>query len=262
MTYRNGPNSYDCSSAVFYGLRAAGKPIPHVGNTETLFSMEGGILKRINRSQIQAGDIFVSGRKGSSGNAAGHAGFALNATQAIHCSSRFNGIGVSSNSDATVAAYSGAPVVWYRVVGASTPTTPTPTPAPETPKIYINTVNNDKEYYINKDLQAIVGIRIKTVSFSDVASPADLLLKAKDWIEDQPLDLQALTINYAQLDKLSRGRYKKLKEYDVVNVIIDPLNINIRMRIDKKSFRLDDDGTGELLMGRRAESMTDLLIDR
>ena len=39
MSYRMGPNSYDCSSAVYFALREAGLLPPNIaiGNTETLF---------------------------------------------------------------------------------------------------------------------------------------------------------------------------------------------------------------------------------
>lgn len=262
MARRNGPSSYDCSSAVFYALRHAGFPYTsHIGNTETLFGLEGKLLQPINRANgLQAGDIFVSGRKGGSANAYGHTGFALNATEAIHCSSSFNGIGISSNSNSRVGAYSGAPVYWYRVIGSAAPT-PEPTPTPTDKKIFITAANGGLEYYVNETLHDIIGMRMTTVDFPNITSDKDLLQKGKDWLADQPLDLQTLNVTMAQLNEIN-PYYKKIRLYDVVGIQVDILNIDVRMRVDKKSFSLEDTKTGELDFGRKNNVMTDLLIDR
>lgn len=270
MQARQGPNSYDCSSAVFYALRYAGFPYTsHIGNTETLFGLQGKLLTPINRANgLRAGDVFVSGRKGGSANAYGHTGFALNATEAIHCSSTFNGIGVSSNSDSRVAAYGGAPVYWYRVIGSGdgapepTPTpTPTPTPAPEVKDIYINDVNGGLEYYIDPTLKELVGTRITTVQFTDVASNKDLLVKGKEWLKKQPLDLQSITADITQLHEVN-PYYKTLRMHDVVTVDVEVLDIDLRMRVDKKSFTLEDKHGGSIDFGRKVSSASDLIVPK
>lgn len=87
MYNRLGPNSYDCSSAVFFAAKNAGL-LPSnqfIGSTETLFSLKGKYLDEINQSQIKYGDIFVSGVQGASGGAAGHTGVILSSNQIIHC---------------------------------------------------------------------------------------------------------------------------------------------------------------------------------
>lgn len=269
MTSRQGPNSYDCSSAVFYALRHAGFPhTSHIGNTETLFGLQGKLLTPINRANgLRAGDVFVSGRKGGSANAYGHTGFALNATEAIHCSSSFNGIGVSSNSDSRVAAYGGAPVYWYRVIGSGggapdpTPDPPVTPPPPEVKDIYINSVNGDLEYYIDPTLKELVGTRITSVDFQDVTGDKDLLEKGKEWLQKQPLDLQSITADVAQLHEVN-PYYKTLRMYDVVTVDVDTLNIDVRMRVDSKSFTLEDKYIGTIDFGRKISSVSDLLLPK
>lgn len=87
MYNRMGPNSYDCSSAMFFAAKSAGI-LPKsqvIGSTETLYQLEGKYLQEIPRSQIRYGDIFVSGVKGASMGAAGHTGAVLNKNQIIHC---------------------------------------------------------------------------------------------------------------------------------------------------------------------------------
>lgn len=260
MAARMGPNSYDCSSAVFFALQAGGFRIPFVGNTETLFSMRGGLLTPINRSQIQAGDIFVSGVPGGSNNAYGHTGFALNATQAIHCSSTFNGIGISSNADSSVRAYGGAPVYWFRVSGA----TPAPVDpeAPSEEDILITDVNDGKEYLAHDELVKLFGVRMETVRFDDVMSATDLKQKAKDYLDAQPLDLYSLSadiIQLSELNKPSEKQYKKLREGDIVTVRNDELNINQRMRIETVQFDASGAGRHEIDLGRHGNKLERLI---
>lgn len=98
MTHRLGPNSYDCSSAVFFSMIAGGfLPSGSMGNTETLFGMVGTKLKKISRSEVQRGDIFVSGTPGGSNGSAGHTGIFLSNGSFIHCSYTHNGIAIDTN---------------------------------------------------------------------------------------------------------------------------------------------------------------------
>lgn len=269
MASRQGPNSYDCSSAVFFALRHAGFPhTSHIGNTETLFGLQGKLLTPINRANgLRAGDVFVSGRKGGSANSYGHTGFALNATEAIHCSSSFNGIGVSSNSDSRVAAYGGAPVYWYRVIGSGggapdpTPTPVTPAPDPEVKDIYINDANGGLEYYLDPTLKNLVGTRITTIQFPDVATSKDLLEKGKEWLSKQSLDLQSISADITQLHE-TNPNYKTLRMHDVVNVDVEAIHTNVRMRVDTKSFTLGDKYSGSIEFGRKISSVSDLLLPK
>ncbi|MGX7092346.1 peptidoglycan amidohydrolase family protein [Hutsoniella sourekii] len=118
MTHRNGPYSYDCSSAVYYALMHAGY-LPRgswAGNTESLFAQEGRLLQPISRSQVRAGDIFVSGVKGGSLGSGGHTGVALNSQQIIHCTSNDvdpDGI-VTTFADSNKTGKN-RPIYWYRL---------------------------------------------------------------------------------------------------------------------------------------------------
>ncbi|MFB5068281.1 MAG: phage tail spike protein [Aerococcus sanguinicola] len=87
MTYRNGPRSYDCSSAVHFAAKHAGLiPSNHViGSTENIFTWIGKYVEEIPLSQVKYGDIFLSGRRGASGGAAGHTGAMINKDNIIHC---------------------------------------------------------------------------------------------------------------------------------------------------------------------------------
>ena len=110
MYSRMGPNSYDCSSAVHFAAKHAGLlPSNHyIGSTETLFGMKGKYLDEISRSDIRYGDIFVAGRQGASGGAAGHTGAVLDKNRIIHCTYSKNGIAITP-----INGYTGGPPVRF-----------------------------------------------------------------------------------------------------------------------------------------------------
>lgn len=110
MYSRMGPRSYDCSSAVHFAAKHAGLlPSNHyIGSTETLFGMKGKYLDEISRPDIRYGDIFVAGRQGASGGAAGHTGAVLDKNRIIHCTYSKNGIAI-----APINGYTGGPPVRF-----------------------------------------------------------------------------------------------------------------------------------------------------
>lgn len=114
MTYRTGPKSYDCSSAVSYAMQAGGfYSFSYPGNTETLFALNGSILKKISRTECRRGDIFVAGTPGYSLGSGGHTGIFLDNKRFIHCNYSRNGISIDSND-----AYMGTRLQhhFYRIV--------------------------------------------------------------------------------------------------------------------------------------------------
>ena len=100
MNSRSGPNSYDCSSAVYSALKYAGfkTKINWLGSTVSLWEDVGSsnLMVEIPVSQAKRGDIFLSGAKGAaSAGASGHTGVFLSSNQIIHCNYRDNGISVT-----------------------------------------------------------------------------------------------------------------------------------------------------------------------
>lgn len=71
MDYRNGPNSYDCSSAVYYALMSAGAvSAGWAVNTEYehdwLLKNGYKLICENGRFDAQRGDVFIWGRRGQS----------------------------------------------------------------------------------------------------------------------------------------------------------------------------------------------------
>lgn len=112
--------SFDCSSAVFNALIAGGF-LPKgsfIGNTDTLFRMEGKLLQPISRADAKRGDIFVSGKKNASAGSAGHTGIFLSNSTIIHCTYSKGGIAITQAKN-WMGDYSGLPVYCYRLKGSS-----------------------------------------------------------------------------------------------------------------------------------------------
>ena len=100
MDYRNGPNSYDCSSAIYHALIYAGI-LPQgfrIGNTETEFiDLPKFGFQRIEADvngyiPTQRGDIFIWGKQGYTLGANGHTGIFIDNDNIIHCAYAYKGI--------------------------------------------------------------------------------------------------------------------------------------------------------------------------
>ncbi|WP_312248546.1 peptidoglycan amidohydrolase family protein [Streptococcus parasuis] len=104
MDYRNGPNSYDCSSAVYYALMSAGAiSAGWAVNTEYEHDwlLKNG-FKLIAENSVfaaQRGDIFIWGKRGQSSGAGGHTGIFVDSNNIIHCNYARNGITVDRYLD-------------------------------------------------------------------------------------------------------------------------------------------------------------------
>ena len=99
MDYRNGPNSYDCSSAVYYALMAGGAiSAGWAVNTEYMHDwlIKNGyqLIAENGVFAAQRGDVFIWGRRGQSSGAGGHTGIFVDSNNIIHCNYARNGITV------------------------------------------------------------------------------------------------------------------------------------------------------------------------
>ena len=124
MDYRNGPNSYDCSSAVYYALMAGGAiSAGWAVNTEYehdwLLKNAFNLIAENSAFAAKRGDIFIWGKRGQSAGAGGHTGIFVDSNNIIHCNYARNGITVDGYLD--VARASGSKYAYiYRPHGQST----------------------------------------------------------------------------------------------------------------------------------------------
>ena len=137
MNYRNGPNSYDCSSAIYHALIYAGI-LPQgfrIGNTETEFvDLPKFGFQRIEADAngyipTQRGDIFIWGKQGYTLGANGHTGIYLDNDNIIHCAYAYNGIH-TDNHDKLAEINNTQYLTIFRYTGKPQ-NTPAPAPQPE-----------------------------------------------------------------------------------------------------------------------------------
>lgn len=158
MTDRRGPNSYDCSSSVYYAL-IQGMFLPsntYIGNTDTLF----GNLENNGWAQLQPntqgnfdtqrGDIFIWGNRGDSIGSQGHTGVFIDADNIDHCSYGYNGI-ATSNYDWLHSINGNPPQTFYRYVGGEQ----TPVNVPNDQVVEIGSYIKFTPTYTVDDMQTI-----------------------------------------------------------------------------------------------------------
>lgn len=110
MDYRNGPNSYDCSSAVYYALMAGGAiSAGWAVNTEYMHDWlirNGYVLVAENKPfKAQRHDVFIWGKRGYSSGEGGHTGIFVDNVNIIHCNFKRNGITIDDYNNVSRGMY-------------------------------------------------------------------------------------------------------------------------------------------------------------
>ena len=119
MDYRNGPDSYDCSSSIYYALLSAGAvSAGWAVNTEYehdwLIKNGYELIAENTPWDAQRGDIFIWGRKGYSSGAGGHTGMFIDSDNIIHCNWPYDSISVNDHDERWL--YAGRPYYYvYRL---------------------------------------------------------------------------------------------------------------------------------------------------
>ena len=123
MDFRDGPDSYDCSSSMYYALRSAGaSSAGWAVNTEYMHAwlVENGyeLISENAPWDAKRGDIFIWGRKGASAGAGGHTGMFIDSDNIIHCNYAYDGISVNDHDERWY--YAGQPYYYvYRLTNAN-----------------------------------------------------------------------------------------------------------------------------------------------
>ncbi|HEM4165687.1 TPA: glucosaminidase domain-containing protein [Streptococcus suis] len=110
MDYRNGPNSYDCSSAVYYALMAGGAiSAGWAVDTEYMHDWlirNGYVLVAENKPfNAQRHDVFIWGKHGYSSGEGGHTGIFVDNVNIIHCNFKRNGITIDDYNNVSRGMY-------------------------------------------------------------------------------------------------------------------------------------------------------------
>ena len=130
MEYRDGDDSYDCSSSMYYSLRSAGaSSAGWAVNTEYMHDwlIKNGyeLVAENTECTAQRGDVFIWGKRGASAGAFGHTGMFIDSDNIIHCNYAYNGISINNHDERWY--YAGQPYFYiYRLTN--------PNAQPEEPK--------------------------------------------------------------------------------------------------------------------------------
>ena len=127
MDFRDGPNSYDCSSSIYYALMSAGaSSAGWAVNTEYMHDwlLKNGyeLIAENQDWNAQRADIAIWGRRGQSAGAGGHVVMFLDPDNIIHCNWAKRGISVD-NYNATAAASGWMYCYVYRLKGGNSNST-------------------------------------------------------------------------------------------------------------------------------------------
>lgn len=123
MDFRDGPDSYDCSSSMYYALRSAGaSSAGWAVNTEYQHAwlIENGyeLISENAPWDAKRGDIFIWGRKGASAGAGGHTGMFIDSDNIIHCNYAYDGISINDHDERWY--YAGQPYFYvYRLTNTN-----------------------------------------------------------------------------------------------------------------------------------------------
>ena len=119
MEERDGDDSYDCSSSMYYSLRSAGaSSAGWAVNTEYehdwLVKNGYELIAENTECTAQRGDIFIWGKRGASAGAFGHTGMFIDSDNIIHCNYAYNGISINNHDERWY--YAGQPYFYiYRL---------------------------------------------------------------------------------------------------------------------------------------------------
>ncbi|MEC4578082.1 peptidoglycan amidohydrolase family protein [Streptococcus dysgalactiae] len=127
MDYRNGPSSYDCSSAIYYALMSAGAiSAGWAVNTEYMHDWlikNGYVLIAENQDwNSQRGDVVIWGLRGQSAGAGGHVVMFVDSDNIIHCNYANNGITINNYNQTAASAGWMYSYVYRLAIPATTPT--------------------------------------------------------------------------------------------------------------------------------------------
>lgn len=133
----------DCSSAVYYALRAGGVVASNyrIGNTETLYKEP--FLKEIKYKDVRRGDLFIQGVEGQTLGAGGHTGFFTRKGEIIHCNATNDGISTNNENEGYWWFLDNdyRPVRYFRIVDNSNKTNTKPQNKPSNKPILVKYEN-------------------------------------------------------------------------------------------------------------------------
>lgn len=122
-------------------------------------------------------------------------------------------------------------------------------------RLTIESVNGGKDYIQDDAAVALRGTITATVTWDDVTEPANLLTKAREWLNEHKYALTSLQLSAADLSRINRT-LDSFMEGDLIPVISGPHSVEDEFQLtDQTTDWLHPDG-GSITLGKTQASLT------
>lgn len=116
----------------------------------------------------------------------------------------------------------------------------------------IKSVNDGKDYVINKEAYATYGWIEKIVEWSDVTLPENLLKKAQEWVNNNQYRVLSLELKAVDLAELN-ANLSPYKVGDMIQAIAEPFGMNMWFPLMKKVTYINDSITNDVTLSYEAK---------
>lgn len=130
-------------------------------------------------------------------------------------------------------------------------------------RVTIKSVNDRKDYIQDDDAVALRGTITATEKWDDVTDPANLLTKARQWLNEHKNAITALQLSAADLSRIDRT-LDSFQEGDLIPVISRPHSVDDEFQLTDQTIDwLNADG-GSITLGKTQASLTgaDVIYER
>lgn len=270
----------DCSAFVSYFLELALNIKDRtMYSTETLHDF----LKRNNYELVyegnstklptmQAGDVIIWGKLGTSSGANGHTAVMRSPREALECSTGWpggypGGSDVYSRTDSTnptldswyaydVSHHNDTYIYRYKGTASSSGGSSSSKDTGPRPRINIASVNNGNDFIDIPDLQKEFGIINGVQTWDDVHDPAKLKAKAEKWIAKQKAATSSWTVSALELPNFSRFEVSDRYMFDAPNVSTKQL-----LRITQKEIDFVSPYSSALTIGDKQLKLANYQVE-
>lgn len=122
-------------------------------------------------------------------------------------------------------------------------------------RLTIESVNGGKDYIIDEEAQAVRGTIITTATWDDVTEPANLLKKARAYLDDAKVFITSLELTALDLSYLDRS-IDSFSVGDMIRVFSPPHGINEDFQLTKKTEDLLNPAQSRVTLGKDIQSLT------
>lgn len=115
-------------------------------------------------------------------------------------------------------------------------------------RVTVENVNGGRDHITNDNLVARFGYIRTTRIWDDITIPANLLAKARAWLDTEQYERMHITVKAVDLS-MSDAQFGELRMGDYAYVVCDPFGLKARYLIRKRTYNPDDPANDEIELG-------------